>query len=628
MIRRAAFWAALGLAGLAACGGPKDVTPAEPPLRPADAVPAPPIVLDQFGYRPDDPKIVRIRQPVAGFDTAWASQPRMTYYVRDAKTEEPVRTFTLDADLKAPVDALSGDHVWALDISKVTAPGEYVVTSGDGAQVSATFRVDAGVYKPLLREAFRTFYYQRAGFAKSAPQARAGWTDAASHLGPGQDGEARLFSAPDDASTARDLRGGWYDAGDYNQYTNWTADQCRTLLISYTENPDAWGDDFGIPESGNGVPDVLDEAKWALDWLLRMQDKDGSVLSVLGRDSASPPSAAKGPSRYGPASTSATLSAAGTFAFAALVFRDSPAPGHAAYAERLQAAALSAWRWAEANPAALFYNNDARSKSEGLGAGQQEIDPEYLNGKRYAAAAYLAVLTGDEAFLPVMDVAFAETSMSRSGQVDAYRYEIQDAALFVARLPVSPPELRAYLAEIYTARLSPETAPGYGVPVDVLHWGSNGVMATTGTLYLQAGRLSAEAGLAAPYAARALDYLHYIHGANPMGRAYLTNMGAFGAESSVGAYYRTWRTDVPIPGFVVGGPNPGYDWDACCPESCGNETLNAACLGERLSPPYGQPPLKSYREFGDGWPLNSWQVAENYNGYQAAYLRLLANFVD
>ena len=238
------------------------------------------------------------------------------------------------------------------------------------------------------------------------------------------------------------------------------------------------------------------------------------------------------------------------------------------------------------------------------------------------------MLTGDEAFLPVMDAAFAETAMSRSGLVDAYRYEVQDAALFVARQEGSPPELSAYLADLYTARLPPEAAPGYGVPVDVLHWGSNGVMATTGTLYLQAGRLSAEAGLAAPYAARALDYLHYLHGANPMGKAYLTNMGAFGAESSVGAYYRTWRTDVPIPGFVVGGPNPGYDWDVCCPESCGNEALNAACLGERLSPPYGQPPLKSYREFGDGWPLNSWQVSENSNGYQAAYLRLLANFVE
>lgn len=56
-------------------------------------------MLDQFGYRPDDPKIVRIRQHVTGFDTAWATSPRQTDYARDAKTEEPVRTFTLDADV-------------------------------------------------------------------------------------------------------------------------------------------------------------------------------------------------------------------------------------------------------------------------------------------------------------------------------------------------------------------------------------------------------------------------------------------------------------------------------------------------------------------------------------------------
>lgn len=83
---------------------------------------------DPFCYRADDPKIVRIRQPVTGFETAWATLPRLTCYLRDAKTGEPVRTFTLDPAPEAPVDALSGDHVWALDISRADQPGEYVVT--------------------------------------------------------------------------------------------------------------------------------------------------------------------------------------------------------------------------------------------------------------------------------------------------------------------------------------------------------------------------------------------------------------------------------------------------------------------------------------------------------------------
>lgn len=85
-------------------------------------------MLDPFGYRPDDPKIVRTPQPVTGFETAWATLPRLTCYVRDAKTGEPVRTFTLAPDPQAPVDALSGDHAWALDISRLEQPGEYAVS--------------------------------------------------------------------------------------------------------------------------------------------------------------------------------------------------------------------------------------------------------------------------------------------------------------------------------------------------------------------------------------------------------------------------------------------------------------------------------------------------------------------
>ena len=56
------------------------------------------------------------------------------------------------------------------------------------------------------------------------------------------------------------MSGGWYDAGDYNKYTNWTASYVLEFMKAYLENPEAWGDDYNIPESGNGVPDILDEA--------------------------------------------------------------------------------------------------------------------------------------------------------------------------------------------------------------------------------------------------------------------------------------------------------------------------------------------------------------------------------
>ena len=629
MIKLAKYLAAIGLAFVTpACGNSETVTQVLPKQAAVSAAPSAPIVLDQFGYRPDDTKIIRIRQPVEGFDAGAVEAPRKTYYVRRAGSKERVSTFALEANEDAPVDPLSGDRIWTLDISRITQPGEYFIASDDDVQVSPTFAVGKDVYKPVLREAFRTFYYQRAGIAKSAPEAGTDWSDAASHLGQKQDSEARLFSAPGDKSTERDLQGGWFDAGDYNQYTNWTADQCRTLLISYAENPKAWGDDFGIPESGNGVSDILDEAKWGLDWLLRMQGPDGSVLSILDRDHASPPSAAKGPSLYGPATTAATLSAAGTFAFASTVFAASGAPGHAAYAAKLKKSAIAAWEWAEANPGVTFYNNDARDSSEGLGAGQQEPDEEYLVGKRFAAAAYLHAITGDEDLLPVLDAAFAETQMMKTGFVDAYRYEIQDAALFLARQPASPAEMRTYFSEIFARRFEAAPGGGYDVPLDVIHWGSNGTMARTGSLYADSARLSGNPKISARYLAEAQDYLHYLHGANPLGKVYLTNMAAFGAEQSVMRLYHTWRTATPIPGFLVGGPNPTYSWDGCCPETCGSASSNEACGAAQPSPPQGQPPLKSYLDFNDGWPLNSWQISENSISFQAAYLRLLANYVE
>ena len=89
-------------------------------------------------------------------------------------------------------------------------------------------------------------------------------------------------------TTERDVSGGWYDAGDYNKYTNWTAEYVVDLLRAYRERPEIWTDDYDIPESGNGVPDILDEVKWGLDWLVKMQDDDGSLLSIVGLDHAQP----------------------------------------------------------------------------------------------------------------------------------------------------------------------------------------------------------------------------------------------------------------------------------------------------------------------------------------------------
>src|SRR5262249_41585711 len=246
------------------------------------------------------------------------------------------------------------------------------------------FRIAQDVYKDALKVATRVFFYQRCAQDKFPPYTDLKWSDAASHL---QDRQSRLISAQNDASTARDLSGGWYDAGDFNKYVNFTTSVIQDLLLAYERNPGLWGDDFEIPESGDGVPDILNEIKWELDWLLKMRNNDGSVLSkvsVTQFQAASPPSRDSAPRYYGAASASATLSAAISFAHAAVVFK-SALPD---YAATLGDAAVKAWNWAESNPGVIFSN-------AGFASANPEVDDYTRGAYRLAAAIYLYALTGE-----------------------------------------------------------------------------------------------------------------------------------------------------------------------------------------------------------------------------------------
>jgi endoglucanase len=125
---------------------------------------------------------------------------------------------------------------------------------------------------------------------------------------------------------------------------------------------------------------------------------------------------------------------------------------------------------------------------------------------------------------------------------------------------------------------------------------------------------------------------------NPLSLVYLSNMQGSGATTSVTRFFHTWfahgsEWDAvgvskygPPPGYLVGGPSPTYAWDPCCPAaSCGGD--NALCGSASPSPPSGEPDQKSYKDFNDSYPLDSWQISEPDDGYQAQYIRLLSKFV-
>jgi len=637
--RRLGFGARLlGVVVAAGLGTAAVAADAKPPLSAN-------ILVDQFGYPPAAQKVAVIRDPRIGFDAAAHFVPGAHYAVVDAETGAQLAEGRPKPWHGGATDPSSGDKAYWFDFSALRRPGRYYILDRDRKLRSPEFRIADDVYREVLKHAVRTFFYQRAGFAKTAAFAGAGWADGASHLGPGQDRNARLYSAPDDPSTERDLSGGWYDAGDYNRYTSWSARYVTTLLMAYRENPAAFNDDFGIPESHNGTPDIIDEAKWGMDWLIRMQNADGSALSVLGVAEASPPSAATGPSRYGSPSTTATLGVAAAFAYGAIAFREL---GRTAYADELLARAERAYRWADDNPDVVFKNNDAASGTQGLAAGQQEGDDATRLARKIEAAVYLFQATGDAGYRDFVDGHYHRLRLIADGYVSPFAADEQDMLLAYTRVPGATPAVADAIRTAFASAMRSADNLGavaaatdpYRAYIRDYTWGSNSIKAAQGHSLEQLIAYGlVRGGEAAQVSNAALGYLNALHGVNPFGLVYLTNMAVAGATSSVRELFHAWFADGsprwdrvgvssfgPPPGFLVGGPNPTYRKDSCCPTGCGLSGA-AKCVADSATPPLGQPPQKSFKEFNTGWPLNSWEVTENSNSYQVKYIRLLSKFV-
>jgi hypothetical protein len=390
--------------------------------------------------------------------------------------------------------------VWWFDFSDVEIPGTYTIVDVDKGLRSVEFEIDDRVYRNVLKHAVRMFFYQRAGFEKTAETAGSDWADAASHMGRGQDPQARLWRGKpgikrlvrglfeSDVSDIKDLHGGWFDAGDYNKYTSWAARNIIVLLRAYNENPNAFGDDSGIAESGNGVPDILDEVKWGLDWLVRMQNTDGSLLCVQGLDQASPPSAATGPSYYGPATTAAGL----TGAASATLPLFGAVEGDLRETTNLDGA-KKAWDWATFNPSVLYYNNDNTKQpgSGGLAAGQQEMDDADRLFAKFEAAVYLYELTGDRGYKEFVETKY--NSIIASWGPNQWDADRQEALLYYTRLPGISAQVRS---EILTKLVMNVTGHAdqlpmitnnkdpYRSPIKDYTWGSNQAKVLQARLYL------------------------------------------------------------------------------------------------------------------------------------------------
>ena len=267
-------------------------------------------------------------------------------------------------------------------------------------------------------------------------------------------------------------------------------------------------------------------------------------------------------------------------------------------------------------------------------AGIADLSVEDQNSLAVEAAIYLFALTGS----PVYDNYVADHYKDAHPYHDIgwsrYKADQGEALLFYTTLPNANAALKkAILADKLADVKASNHIYGFAPDDDLYraflhegqyHWGSNNPRANYGNTNLDIVAHDLGIGDTASYRARALGILHYFHGVNPFGMVYLSNMYSAGATASVNEINHAWfqhgsrwsdaKTSPcgPPPGYIPGGPNAAAAKDG---------------VPSSLSPPTGQPPQKSYKDWNTGTPENSWAVTEPGIYYQSAYIRLLSAFV-
>lgn len=588
------------------------------------------IHVDQFGYLPSAVKVAVISNPMEGYNSNLNYSPGSSMRVVNANTGEVVLSESPVVWNGGATHQQSGDKGWWFDFSSITEEGEYYIEDLSNNEQSATFMISESVYADIIKAAGRMFYYNRCNMAKEARFAGA-WADATSFGNALQDANCRYIYDRGNGNLEKDLSGGWFDAGDYNKYITFANNALHNMLSAYEENPLAFSDNWNIPESGNGIPDIIDEIKWELDWMMKMANSDGSVHIKMGSQNhseniASPPSANIDQRFYGPTCSSASITLASVFAHASKVFDQFSSFSN--YADQLQGMAKQSFEYSRS----YVDNNSFETGCDdgSIIAGDADQTGELQMANFITAAIYLYEQTGEAMYHDYIINNVNGLEQIETGFWGPYTIEVNDALMLYASLDIADDNTADLISGSFSSAVSNDWNDFFGFSENDLyraampdwsyHWGSNQVKASYGIINSLALKMDVESSSSDSFEQYMQEAVHYFHGVNPQGVVYLSNMYSFGAEKSVDEIYHTWFYDGteydhsktsaigPAPGFLSGGANKNFSVST-------------------LTPPSGQPAQKSYLDFNAGFPENSWEISEPAIYYQAAYIRLLANNV-
>ncbi|MFF7389077.1 glycoside hydrolase family 9 protein [Streptomyces scabiei] len=520
-------------------------------------------------YEPDTGPRVRVNQ-VAYLPAG----PKNATLVTDAAAKLPWQLKNASGAVVARgqstprgLDASSGQRVHSIDFGAYRKRGTGFTLVADG-ETSRPFDIDPAAYERLRLDSLKYYYTQRSGTPIS-DDLRPGYGRAAGHVdvAPNQ-GDGDVPCQPGVCDYRLDVTGGWYDAGDHGKYvvnggiSTWEVlSTYERALHARTGKAGKLGDgSLDIPESGNKVPDLLDEVRWELDFLLKMQVPKGKPLAGMAHHkihdeqwTGLPLMPADDPQKreLHPPSTAATLNLAATAAQAARLYR----PYDPAFAAKALRAARTAWAAALEHPAVYA------SESDGIGGGtyaDNNVTDEF-----YWAAAQLYLTTGQKTFqdhvlaspVHTADI-FGPIGFDWARTAAAGRL---DLATVPNRLPGRDKVRQSVLkaADRYLATLK---AHPYGMPYapenNLYDWGSNHQILNNAVVLATAYDISG----ASKYREGAIQSMDYLFGRNALNISYVTGYGEVDARNQHSRWYaHQLDPDQPNPpaGTLAGGPNSG-----------------------------------------------------------------------
>lgn len=480
------------------------------------------VKVNQIGYKPTDKKTV-----------VTTSGEEEKFKITNLDTDEVVYVgsytdFKYDSDFKQQYK-----HG---DFSALTEPGRYQVLSSPSG-LSYEFYIGEGLYDEVYKDVIRMLYSQRCGIALDDNIVGA-FAHEACHTQ-----EAYVYG--DDSGKTYDVSGGWHDAGDYGKYVVPGAKTVMDLLLAY-EDYGCDLDNVGIPESGNGVPDLLDEAKVELDFFFKMQAPEGGVYHKV--------TGIVFPETVGPCEETCDLylsqiSYAATADFAAVMAKASVV--YADYDADYAAKCL------EASKKAYDYLNSGKVEMKTATNPGDIVTGSYndnaLQDELMWAAAELYIATGDESYLKTVKETRETNYKTGLGWASVATYALYDLAKNGSDDALAT-ECKNQILEILADKMTRSEKSAANVyPDGGFVWGSNMGIANDGMLYLMAYQLTGDK----VYLEYANYQRDYIFGVNGTGYCYVTGYGTLSPNN---IHHRPSQVvGNTFSGMLVGGPNGGLN---------------------------------------------------------------------